>query len=224
MVLWLTQQPLVTGPDPGSTLRDAPSSWAVPPLPPAGARPRPGQDPQGPDLVPAAMPAAVAGPPLEEHLAQNTLWPEVSLAGHPAPRRMVGTARHTAHVMAGWGVVCAALVAIHHPAALHPAAPAQPEWAPGLRTAIFTAATAPRPPQSCTGPQVRKLYGHGNEVHCCAASPDGQQLASACRAQSAATATIWIWRVADWTPLQQLAAHTLTVTQVGRGTLSQQLW
>ncbi len=93
--------------------------------------------PEGPDFVPVAAPAALQGPPLEEHLAANTLWPEVC-----------------------------------------------------------------------------KLYGHGNDVFCAAAAPNGRMLASACRAQTAAAAAVWLWCVGEWRPLGQLAGHTLTVTQL----------
>eukprot|EP00887_Chlorella_sp_A99_P005490 scaffold1.g5490.t1 len=88
-------------------------------------------------LLPAAAPAAVAGPPLEEHLAQNTLWPE-----------------------------------------------------------------------------IHKLYGHGNDVYCIAADPRGRYLASACRAQSADAAAVWLWDTARWTGAGSLPAHALTVTQL----------
>jgi elongator complex protein 2 len=92
---------------------------------------------EGPDFVPCALPGVVRGPPLEEHLAQNTLWPE-----------------------------------------------------------------------------IRKLYGHGNDVYCVCSSPNGRVVASACRAQSVAAATIWLWEVGSWRDLGKLEGHTLTVTQL----------
>jgi elongator complex protein 2 len=96
-----------------------------------------GDYPEGPDMLPRATPGVVRGPPLEEHLAQNTLWPE-----------------------------------------------------------------------------VRKLYGHGNDVYCVAASPCGRMLASACRAQAAGAAEVWVWEVGTWRALARLPAHGLTVTQL----------
>jgi elongator complex protein 2 len=91
----------------------------------------------GPDFAPSAAPSAVAGAPLEEHLAQNTLWPE-----------------------------------------------------------------------------VRKLYGHGNEVYCMDTDPRGCFLASACRAQSPAAAAIWLWDMRTWTGAARLEGHALTVTRL----------
>jgi elongator complex protein 2 len=94
---------------------------------------------EGPDFAPSCAPSSVAGRPLEEHLAQNTLWPE-----------------------------------------------------------------------------IHKLYGHGNEVHCVAADPRGLVLASACRAQTASAAAIRLWDVSTWSacPGGELHAHMLTVTQL----------
>lgn len=82
---------------------------------------------EGPDFAPNAAPAVVAGPPLEEHLAQNTLWPE-----------------------------------------------------------------------------VHKLYGHGNDVYCVAASRDGRYIASGCIAKSPAAAEVWVWAVGSWCGVAQL--------------------
>jgi elongator complex protein 2 len=94
---------------------------------------------QGPDFAPTCAPSVVSGAALEEHLAQNTLWPE-----------------------------------------------------------------------------IHKLYGHGNDVFCVDADPKGEFVASACRAQSASTAGIFLWDAAKWTvcPGGPLEAHTLTVTQL----------
>lgn len=91
----------------------------------------------GPDFVPCSVPSVVSGRPLEEHLAQNTLWPE-----------------------------------------------------------------------------VQKLYGHGNDVFCLAASPCGQYVASAARSQTANAAAIWVWETESWRAVAQLTGHTLTVTQL----------
>jgi len=92
---------------------------------------------EGPDFVPCAAPSVVHDPPYEEHLAQNTLWPE-----------------------------------------------------------------------------IRKLYGHGNDVFCVCSSPSGRLIASACKAQSAGAAAVWVWEVGSWKPISQLSGHTLTVTQL----------
>ena len=69
--------------------------------------------------------------------------------------------------------------------------------------------------QNTLWPEVRKQYGHGNDVYCLAADPRGRYLASACRAQSAATAAIWVWdTTGKWVGLGALETHTLTVTQL----------
>ena len=54
--------------------------------------------------------------------------------------------------------------------------------------------------------QVHKLYGHGNDVYCVAASPDGRYIASACVAKTAPFAAIWVWTTASggWRGVTQL--------------------
>ncbi|KFM26617.1 Elongator complex protein 2 [Auxenochlorella protothecoides] len=70
--------------------------------------------------------------------------------------------------------------------------------------------------QSTLWPEVRKLYGHGNEVACLAGDPAGRYLASAgLAAGDAATAAIWLWDArARWAPAGELEAHTLTVMRL----------
>jgi len=65
-------------------------------------------------------------------------------------------------------------------------------------------------------PEVEKLYGHGYELSCLAASHDGRLIASACRASSLNHAVIRLFETEPrWTELRPpLAAHNLTVTRL----------
>ena len=62
------------------------------------------QEEDGPDLAPAAQPATMTQQPLEEHLQQSSLWPEVykiyghgneilSLAADPCEEYLASTCR-----------------------------------------------------------------------------------------------------------------------------------
>ncbi|KAK4138738.1 WD40 repeat-like protein [Trichocladium antarcticum] len=60
-----------------------------------------------------------------------------------------------------------------------------------------------------------KLYGHGYEIACLAASHAGGLVASACRASSLNHAVIRLFETRRWTELRPpLAAHALTVTRL----------
>ncbi|KAJ3642069.1 hypothetical protein Zmor_024887 [Zophobas morio] len=84
----------------------------------------------------------------------------------------------------------------------------------------FTAVTLTEPPteetllQNTLWPEIQKLYGHGYEVYSLASSPDGQFLASACKATTSEHAAILLWDTATWKQIQKLVSHTLTVAQI----------
>ncbi|KAH7363091.1 WD repeat domain-containing protein [Plectosphaerella cucumerina] len=64
-------------------------------------------------------------------------------------------------------------------------------------------------------PEVEKLYGHGYEISCLAASHDGKLIASACRASSLNHAVIRIFETEKWTEIKPpLSAHSLTATRL----------
>jgi elongator complex protein 2 len=64
-------------------------------------------------------------------------------------------------------------------------------------------------------PEVEKLYGHGYEISCLAASHDGSLIASACKASSLNHAVIRLYETRRWTELKPaLQAHALTVTRL----------
>ncbi|KAF4779337.1 WD repeat domain-containing protein [Colletotrichum scovillei] len=64
-------------------------------------------------------------------------------------------------------------------------------------------------------PETEKLYGHGYEISCLAASYDGKLIASACKASSLNHAVIRVFETERWTEVRPpLAAHTLTATRL----------
>ncbi|GAB0135623.1 hypothetical protein EsDP_00003954 [Epichloe bromicola] len=64
-------------------------------------------------------------------------------------------------------------------------------------------------------PEAEKLYGHGYEISCLAASHDGKLVASACKASSTNHAVIRLFETERWTEIRPpLVAHSLTATRL----------
>lgn len=64
-------------------------------------------------------------------------------------------------------------------------------------------------------PELRKLYGHGNELLCVASCHSGELLASACKSREERFASVWLWNTADWSVAQSpLEGHKSSVVQL----------
>ncbi|WVQ78566.1 hypothetical protein IAT38_000652 [Cryptococcus sp. DSM 104549] len=64
-------------------------------------------------------------------------------------------------------------------------------------------------------PEVEKVYGHGYELACAAASHSGELIATACRASNAEHAVIRVVSTRTWEMVgQPLSGHSLTVARV----------
>lgn len=64
-------------------------------------------------------------------------------------------------------------------------------------------------------PETEKLYGHGYEISCLAASHDGSLIATACKASSIDHAVIRLFETKTWHEVKPpLTAHSLTVTRL----------
>ncbi|KAI0471099.1 RNA polymerase II Elongator subunit [Xylariaceae sp. FL0804] len=67
-------------------------------------------------------------------------------------------------------------------------------------------------------PEAEKLYGHGYELSCLAASHDGLLVASACRASAPGHAVVRLFETRRWTEVRPpLRAHALTVARLRFG-------
>ena len=52
--------------------------------------------------------------------------------------------------------------------------------------------------QNTLWPEEHKLYGHGYELFCVAASPDSRMVASACKSTDAASSRVILWDTETW--------------------------
>lgn len=68
--------------------------------------------------------------------------------------------------------------------------------------------------QSTLWPELHKLYGHGNDVHCVCASPDGEVIATACKGNDVTQSAIRVWETKNWTQVALLPCHKYTVIQM----------
>jgi len=86
---------------------------------------------------------------------------------------------------------------------------------------VLSTKTIDRPPSEdqlsrhLLWPETEKLYGHGYEISCTAASHDGQLVATACRASSIDHALIRLYDTSNWLEVKPgLRSHSLTVTRL----------
>lgn len=64
-------------------------------------------------------------------------------------------------------------------------------------------------------PELRKLYGHGNELLCVASNHSGSLVASACKSREERFASVWLWNSSDWSAAQSpLEGHKSSVVQL----------
>ena len=68
--------------------------------------------------------------------------------------------------------------------------------------------------QSTLWPERKKMYGHGNELFCVSASPDGALLASAAKGRKAPETDVIVWDAHTLEPVCRLSGHRMTVTRV----------
>ena len=66
--------------------------------------------------------------------------------------------------------------------------------------------------QNTLWPEIRKLYGHGNDLYRVTADPKGRFVASSSRAQEPLSAAVIVWDTETWTEVARCEGHDLTVT------------